>query len=488
MKKSFILSLLIATACLSVNAQTAEDALRYSRVFYSGTARFNGLSGASGAVGLDISTFATNPAGIGLYKNSEATITLAPAFSNTSSSYNGNNSSDFTGNMGLGNAGVVLNLNPLGKNSSGSVKSINVGIAFNRQNDFNNRIVIHGVNNTNSMMQGYVNTLNGSSEYIAPASLQDNYPFDIGLAYNTNLLGYDPVSKLYYCDAPVGGVIQDKTITTSGSMNELDLSVGGSLEDKLFLGMTLGISSINYVESSIYSETRADTSIHNFYSFNYRYDLHTRGTGVNLKLGLIYIPANWIRLGASIHTPTWYPNMRDEWYSSMRSTFSDSTNWSGAQDSPIGTYDYQMLTPFRAMGSLAFVFGRIGLISADYEYVDYSRARFNSTDDNFTDVNNQIKSSYQSWGTVRIGTEWKISNFRLRGGCAYYSDPYKSEQNKSDRIQVSGGIGYRGKHYFADLAYVWTKMNQDYYLYDLANPAPVTYKTSSLLATIGFRF
>ena len=488
MKKSFIITLLIILSCSLVNAQTAEDALRFSRVLYSGTARFNGLSGAFGAVGADFSSLATNPAGIGLYTASEMTFTIAPTVGSSFTSYNGSTASDNRVNFGIGNIGFIFNINPYAKNKNNVLRNVNIGIGFNRQNDFNNRVVIHGVNLKNSMMQSYANTMN--ERQIDTAQVQDSYPFDFGLAYGTNLVYFDKATKQYYCDAAFGGVIQDKTIDTYGSMNELDLSIGGNLNDQLYFGLTFGIPSINYYENSVYKETDAKDTIPNFISLDYRYNLHTRGTGINLKFGLIYKPADWFRIGASIHTPTWFPSMRDQWFSSMQSTFVDSLGWNSTQYSPIGTYDYRLTTPFRAMGSLAFIIGQYGLVSADYEYVNYSQARFNSVDDSYIDVNNQIKTSYKSWGNIRVGTEWRLFNFRIRGGFAYFSNPYQSKMNNSERYQVSGGVGYRAKHFFADLTYVWTKMDQSYYLYDptMVNPTAVTYNTNTLSTTIGLRF
>ena len=487
MKKSLIIIILMLSSYSIIYAQTAEDALRFSRVFYSGTARFNGLSGAFGAVGADFSTLATNPAGIGLYNKSEMTFTLAPTVGNSSTTYNGSSATDNRVNFGIGNFGFIFNINPYTKNKSGILKNVNVAIGFNRQNDFNNRVVIHGINMKNSMMQSYVNTMNATQ--IDPENVQASDPFDLGLAYGTNLVVFNNDTKKYYCDAAFGGVIQDKTIDTYGSMNELDFGIAANLSDKLYIGLTLGVPSISYYENSSYKENRVKDTIPNFISMNYRYDLHTRGTGINLKFGLIYKPVDWLRVGASVHTPTWYPNMRDQWFSSMQSSF-DTIAWNSTQYSPLGTYDYRLTTPFRAMGSLAFIIGQYGLVSADYEYVNYSQARFNSVDDSYIDVNNEIKGSYKSWGNIRVGTEWRVSNFRIRGGFAYFSNPYQANINNSERFQVSGGVGYRTNHFFVDVTYVWTKMDQNYYLYDptMVNPAAITYNTNTVLTTIGLRF
>jgi hypothetical protein len=487
MKKITIILLLFTVSASMILAQTAEDALRYSRVFYSGTARFNGLSGAFGALGADFSTLATNPAGIGLYKGSEGTFTIAPMVSYASSVYNGSVASDNRVNFGIGNFGVVFNINPYGKNKSGTVRSVNIGFGLNRQTDFNNRVIINGVNAKNSMMQSFANTLN---EHQTPeAFVQEDYPFDIGLAYATNLVYHDSATNKYYCDAAYGGVIQNKYINTYGSMNEFDFSFGANFNDRLFVGMTFGVPTINYYENSQYQEMRTKDTVPNFISLNYYTDLHTRGTGVNFKMGVIYKPAGWVRLGASVHTPTWYPSMHDQWSSSMNSVFTTS-EWNASAYSPLGNYDYRLTTPFRAMGSVAFIIGQYGLVSADYEYVNYSQARLNSDYDSYTDVNNQIISSYKSWGNLRFGTEWRVSDFRIRGGFAYFSNPYSGGTNNSERYQVSGGAGYRSKHFFTDVTYVWSRMNQEYYLYDpsMVNAATISNYTNTVYTTVGFRF
>lgn len=468
-------------------SQTAEDALRYSRIDFNGTARFTGLSGAFGGLGADFSTAATNPAGIGLYKGSEMSFTIAPHLGYSSTVYTNGNYTDSRGNFGIGNFGMVFSLNTSNDPKYGPLKNFNFGIGFNRQNDFNNRIRIQGPNLKNSLMQDYTNILNSTST--PPDMVDYYYPFDIGPAYNANLVFYDSATARYYCDAAYGGVMQEKTISTTGSINELEFAFAANLDEKLFLGLTLGIPTINYYEYNHYREYRISDTVPNFRSLDYYYDLRTRGTGVNVKLGAIYKPVDWFRFGASVHTPTWYPSMSDSWSSSMQSSF-DSTQWNNLVYSPLGYYDYKMTTPFRAMGSLAFIIGQYGVVGADYEFVNYGHARFRSSGDSYTEVNEQIKNSYQSYGNFRIGTEWRLQQLRLRAGAAYFSNPYRQGNSNMERIQFSGGIGYRSKSFFADFTYQYSKMKQSYYLYDpaMVEPAMITQYQHFFNTTVGFRF
>ena len=463
--------------------QSATDVLRYSRIFYSGTARFVGTGGAFGAVGADFSALAVNPAGIGLYQGSEFSMTIAPTIEGMRTDYLGQMNSNNNVNVGMGNMGFVFTFKPQVK--TGSFFNFNVGIGMNRQNDFNSSFSISGPNHSSSLMNVYTDKLNGTQ-----GASPSDYPFDIGPASDANLIYYDKNTTQYTSDQPHGGAFQSKQVDTYGSINEFDITMGGNIGDKLYFGLTFGIPFIRYIENSTYSENDNGDSIPYFKSMSYNYHLQTNGTGFVIKGGVIYRPLNWMRIGVAVHTPTWYTNMHDEWYSTTSSNFKDSTNWNNIVNSPVGDYNYYMRTPFRAIGSLAFVIGNFGLISAEYEYVNYSQGKLNSSDYAYTDVNNEVKSSFQSWGNIRVGTEWRITDFRIRAGGAYYSNPYTTSGVDGVRYTISGGVGYRIKHFYTDVTYQWAQSKEEYYLYNYAGmlPSTNTLTTSTVLTTIGFRF
>src|SRR5674536_391977 len=75
-----------------VIAQNVDDALRYSQSFYGGTARFMSMGGAFTALGGDISSLSQNPAGLGVFRSSEITLTPQLFHINTAASFNGLNS------------------------------------------------------------------------------------------------------------------------------------------------------------------------------------------------------------------------------------------------------------------------------------------------------------------------------------------------------------------------------------------------------------
>ena len=495
MKRQIIVFFLFLSAS-SLSAQNASDALRYSRILYGGSARFQGLGGAFGAVGADFSVTATNPAGIGLYKSAEMSFSPSLFINHSSSIFNDVTGVDNKANVGMGNLGIVFSI-PTNSTGNKGFRNFTVAFGINRQNDFNNRVVMEGNNTKSSILTDFSNILNSTPGGISPYSVNDQYPFDIGLAYGTDLIYADSASNSYLCDfdlAPQNqrAVYQRKSVSSHGSINEFDISFGANYEDKLYFGATIGIPFIRYFETSQYQEFRNDTSIHYFRSLTYDQALETHGTGINLKIGLIYRPANWVRIGAAVHTPTYFGNMRDSWNSQMTAEIAYEKNiiTTNYQESPLGSYDYQMMTPFRAIGSVAFIVGTYGLVSAEYEYANYNQARFYDSKSCYSDLNKEIQTKYSSPVNIRTGTEWRIRDFRVRGGFGYSGSPYKTGNKTGEKFLASGGLGYRGKYFFCDLAYVWSQTKDDYYFYDsaLVNPSKNVYTSHSVVATLGIRF
>ncbi|MCX6282022.1 MAG: hypothetical protein NTU51_08660 [Bacteroidetes bacterium] len=464
--------------------QTASDVLRYSRIYYSGTARFVGTGGAFGALGADFSALAVNPAGIGLFQGSEFSMTIAPSVEGVRTDYLTMQNTTNVMNVGMGNMGFVFTFKPQA-GTAGPFYNFNVAFGMNRQNDFNSSFFISGPNHNSSLLNVYTNKLNNT-----PGAIPSDYPFDIGPAFDASLIYWDPASKTYTSDQPHGGAYQSKEVRTYGSVNEFDISMGGNIGDKLYFGITFGVPFIRYYENSTYSEQNSGDTIPFLKSMYYDYHLETHGTGFVIKGGIIYRPVNAVRIGLAIHSPTWYASMHDHWYSTTSSYFKDSLQWNSVVNSPAGDYNYYMRTPFRAIGSLAFIIGQYGLVTAEYEYVNYSQGKLNSSGYGYTTVNDEIKSSFQSWGNIRVGTEWRIEDFRVRAGAGYYSNPYTTSGIDGVRYTISGGVGYRVKHFYADLTYQWAQSKEEYYLYNYAGmiPSTNTYTTSTVLTTIGFRF
>lgn len=460
-------------------AQNEVDALRYSMSSLGGTARYSSMGGAYGAIGADFSTLSNNPAGIALYRKNEFTFTPSIFTGKTESTYNGNTVEDMKYNFNISNFGMVYSFK--GSEKEGGWKGINFGFGLNRTSNFHNRISIEGDNHTTSMLDFYrVDAFGTSVDKLDVFSTR--LAFDVGLI--------DTISgdnTRYYSAFDGGGMLQRKNIETRGAMQEMVFSLGGNYSDQLYVGGTVGIPYIRYIETASYSEVDKTDTVANIKSFVTNEDIETRGTGINFKFGLIYKPFDWVRLGAAVHTPTFF-SMHDEWSNNIELVFNNG--FKGSASSPQGSFDYELTTPMRAIGSIAFVLNGYGIISADYEFVDYSEARLRSHDYKYFEENDNIQKEFTAQHNIRIGAEAALGMVSLRGGVALYGSPYKSGINDASSTSYTGGIGIMDKGYFLDLGYVYNTSKEDYYLYDpaLVNAAKNKKVTQSFLLTLGFKF
>jgi len=480
MKKIFQLAIGVVFLSNLAVAQNEVDALRYSQLNFSGgTARSSAMGGAFGALGGDFSTLSINPAGIGVYRRNEFTCT--PSFFNqrTTSNYTGNMLDDYKSNLNFSNVGIVLAY--YDENAKNDWKGIVFGFGYNRLNNFNNQIVMEGKNNNSSLLDIYLADAKAQG-----GDVQNFDQFGTKLAWDTYLLDTLPGGSLYHV-LPQHGEIQSKSVTTSGSTGETVFSLGGNYSDKLYMGATLGMPHIRYNEESTYQEKVDSNGVNGFKSYSLNQNLTTTGVGFNMKFGMIYKPVDWVRIGGAVHSPSYY-NMHDSWSSSMTSHFTTQTY---DETSPTGTFDYSLTTPMRAIGSLGFVIKKIGLIDADYEFVDYSAARLHSSQYDFLNENTAIRNKYTQANNFRIGTEWRFNPMSIRAGVAYYGTPYKKEVgNDGSRISYSAGFGFRDANFFMDFAYVYTMTTENYYFYDptLTSPSVNDSRSSSVLMTFGFKF
>ncbi len=464
-------------------AQNEVDALRYSQMFLGGTARYTSMGGAFGALGGDFSTLSLNPAGIGVYKASEFTFTPSIYNGKTESMYNETFRDDYKYNFNFGNIGVVYTYYSKNKFSDdeGGWKNAQFGFGINRQNNFNNRIFIEGSNAENSLLDQYVGLANGTY-------YNNLDPFSTQLAFNTWLLDTLNGPDDFYSPISNGGVLQRKVITTKGSMNEMVISLGGNYNDRLYIGATLGLPFLHYKQSSDYTEFDDADTIADIESYTVHDEFTTNGSGINFKFGLIFRAANWFRLGAAVHSPTYYYTMDESYKSRIDSYWDDGDHY---YDGSEGNFDYTLTTPMRAIGSVAFVIGKAGIISADYEYINYSDARLRADwEDVFADQNLAIRENYKEANNIRVGTEWRFQPFSFRAGYAMYGNPFSTEINTEERTSVSFGFGFRQKQYFIDLAYLMTTYSDDYYIYDpyFVSPAKNDYTQNAVMLTMGFRY
>lgn len=484
-----ISTLVTATAAFDATAQNEVDALRYSRSSILGTARYSAMGGAFGALGGDMSAIHANPAGIGVFSRSTGSVSLGIFSAATNANYLGLESSDVKMNANIGNAGFVARFKrKRGQEKQWAWKAFHLGVSYNRTANFHKRTAVMGVNTNSSVVDGWVNQLNNEGIHyadipsdIAPGSLLSS----AYMGWGTFLIDTLPGSVNTYTRnvAPFYGQMQQVKETTKGAMGEIALAFGGNFGNALYIGTTIGIPRLDYEMVRTYTESDVQDTIHNFSSLSKTDYLKAKGNGFNIKFGMIYRPVQWLRVGAAIHSPTWFEI--DETFSSSVSSNLESA---GQYTLPTatGVFDYRLQTPFRAIGSLAFVVGKIGLISADYEYVNYALAQLSSRNYSFDSENTNVKNRLHWAGNIRVGTEWRINMVSLRGGFAINGNPYTGGYSL-DNTRYSLGAGLRLKHFFVDLTYNLHRQANLYQMYDTYFADAVT-MNHGVITTVGFRF
>ena len=479
MKKLVFFSLIAGIISMQGYAQNEIDALRYSRLNYSGSARFVSMGGAFGALGADFTTLSHNPAGIGLYRSSEISFTPSIFIGRTEATLNGNFRDDSRYNFNLGNVGIVMAYTPTLKNPNTLWKNVQFGFGLNRMANFNNRVNIESNNMVSSYLTSYV-------DYAYGVHPDDLSAFDTQLAYDTELLFVeDSATWRYNIDKPDGGVNQRKSIESKGSVNEMVFTLGANYNDKLYIGATVGIPSIRYIENTTYTETALADDETVFNSMTRTDYLETSGTGLNFKFGLIFRANDCLRLGGAVHTPTFYSSMSDDYGATLKSKYDNGYT---ATASAKGVYDYELTTPLRALGSIGFILGKAGVISADYEYVDYTTARLRAPDYDFFNENENIRNIYQEAHNLRFGTEWRYGSVNFRGGYGISANPYIYGTNSAINT-YSAGIGFREKSFYLDLAWAGSQFDDEYYLYNgLVNAAKSTTFHNKFMMTIGIKY
>ncbi|MDP5097278.1 MAG: outer membrane protein transport protein, partial [Flavobacterium sp.] len=185
--------------------------------------------------------------------------------------------------------------------------------------------------------------------------------------------------------------------------------------------------------------------------------LSTYGSGFSFNLGAIYKATESLRLGASYESPTWY-NLNDELvqdlytYDNVNVALGDENRYYG---SPIFVFPtYRLRTPSKITGSATYIFNKKGLISIDVAQKDYSNTEFKNTNqNNFRDLNSQMNTALNNAYEIRIGGEYKIKQFSIRGGYRFEESPYKADYAMGDLTAYSAGLGYNFGENRIDLSY-----------------------------------
>jgi hypothetical protein len=456
----------------AIFAQNVDDALRYSQIFYGGTARFLSLGGAFTALGGDLSTYSQNPAGIGVFRSSEMSITPQLSYNKTETQFNGY-SSDYLYNFNLNQAGFVTNL--IKTNSETGLVTLNFGYSFNKTNNFHQSVMIDGISNSSSLADYWAQNSEGT--YFEDLEGAEGIAYDTWIIDTLRNAGASSYGTVFsnYGDNPgsVYGQRIRKFGVSEGYTGEHAISIGGNYANKIIFGVTFGINTIQYTAHTEHLESTEIDLPSKFKNFTYADYLDNSGTGFSFKAGAIIKPVEYLRIGLAFHTPTWY-NIDEYYYDNITSAFTDGGKYEASNDPLV--YSYKLATPFRALAGVAVQIQKIALLSFDYEFVDYSSAKFSQAGDgyNYSEKNRAIKESLKAANNLRAGGELRLNKLYLRGGYGYYGKAFKQgDVNQNlDYRSLSCGIGYREQNISVDFAYTNFKYSQASILYPLDDSYP----------------
>ena len=517
--KYLIIPLVCIFSITTLSAQSLYDALQFSTIESASTARMAGIGGGMSALGGEFSVINVNPAGLAIYRSSEFSLTpslnfkkseglLASGRENEENDVFGRNKTAFS----FSNLGVVLNSKPRGK-----WKTSNLAIGYNRIADFKESFFFSG-QSAGSMADQFLELATGDNGLGIPAGELDD--FLAGPAFDASAIGQflDEEDNLRYfndfVDFPNAIIERELSIERLGSISELSISFAGNLRNKLLLGGSLGVPLLNFIQVREYEEfdigpdggTVNGGNVDFFESLRFTDTLSTEGVGINAKFGMIYWPTAKIRVGAAIHTPTFY-TLTDFYDTTVEYTVTEFNSEINEEETtsrlglPFETrfIDYGFRTPWRYIGSAGLIIPGLGLLSAEVEYVDYSGSKYNLNKEGNSSfdvergekVNDEINTRLTSAVNVRVGAEYMIKRFLVRAGYNWLGANQTSTNDRRSRISL--GTGYRANQFYLDLAYVRGSNQSSYTPYTLEQRnaeqrVARNLTTNKVLFTFGYRF
>lgn len=511
--KHIVLSAFISTVYWgAAQAQSVDDALILSKEDITGSARMRGMGNAQTALGGDVSSLNGNPAGLGYFSRSDASITFNYLNNTNKTDFGNVNSTSKKDNFGIDQAGIVFHFPSSGYNRSGW-QNFNVGISYNKTQNYNNRLTYEGNNNSSSIVNGLTDLMSGSFE-------ADFVNSNIVEKFGDPTKGYFPLA------IENGDKNQYNDIITKGEKAKTSFGFGANYNNVFYIGATLGLTSYKYEKHSSFIEngwtknrgeiladnpnsTYADPSHPNYdfaeasYELFDNFDQYTEGSGIDVKLGMILKPTTDWNFGLTITTPTW-TSIKDDtraytdvyFYDNATITDPFSSYESDYYDSGL---DLNMTTPWKfALGATKF-FNR-GLITADVEYVTYNSIRYSSANsypsNRYDDVNADIKNNLQGAFNFKIGGEYLFSNvISGRAGFNYFGNPYQYADDSN--LNGSLGVGFRlSNSTYLDLAvvhqvnsYKEAPYTMDETFWGVSSPiASISNNRTSALLTFGVKF
>ncbi|WP_207423646.1 OmpP1/FadL family transporter [Desertivirga brevis] len=496
--------LVLLIALLAIKGETyaqgyATDALRFSQYEFGSTARIKALGNAQTAMGGDLSSISGNPAGLGLYTKSEFAFTPELMNYNTTSTYFNQSTDASRGQIGISNVGAVfaIKLNKFkGQDLKKGALSLNFGIGYSKTANFGNKILFSGINNQNSIANFYAdlgNSAGGTS--LEAGSLPD-------AAFESNLINYNNTYRAITNPNPT----QEETIIRKGAQSEFNLAAGLNVGNKLYFGAAVGILGLNYSSDNTFTETGTLSysdprgNYQENYANNYYQRFEFKGTGVNAKFGMIFRPSKFLRLGANIQSPNWY-TIDDNYSESLRTRLTNNPYFTDqevrSQNQQFPTYTYNLRTPAKLSLGAALLSGKIGFITGDVDFIDYSSMELSQPDSyisgELAEDNRYIVNNYKNAINYRLGAELKAGpQFMLRAGYGVTGSPMENSVQDLEIKTYSFGGGYRAGNLSLDVAFINNTRNSSlspYLLDSGVNPVATSKNVKNgVFITLATRF
>ena len=459
MKK--ILILIVAAAIpLAATAQNWQDARYFTENNYLGTARTLGMGNAVTAIGGDPGAIGFNPAGSAVAGFSQVVISPGLTFSVTNAA--GVKAPGSSSPVGLGDAvrssygrmtlpnfGVIFTLDS-GRRTG--LKRNAFGLVLNVTNNYTGRILGAGVNDDNSYAaalatsaEGYSEEVLGSESWWYDGNDLSRIPKWVDMAgYRSGMFNgipdpgattqrYQAVTELRdaagncWVAAPL---YQKYGQQTYGSKYDMLFNWAGNFNDKFYIGVNVGVTTLSYAMSEYFQEmpdnpdefpeiVYTDGSRARFNSLQMKHNYSLRGAGVYFKAGFLWRPVGGLRIAAAIQTPTLMSY-------TARQAYSGEVKLTGKSIAPSTTptdeWSFGMSQPMRLNAGVAYSIGQMAVISADYEMVNYRQIRYRGSDSAYTpsyleDANLDIQDALGLSHQIRLGVEVKpLPALAIRAG------------------------------------------------------------------------
>ena len=543
MKSKYIFFAVSLFAALSANAQETYENAKLAGEDLNGTARYVGMGGAMEALGADISTIGSNPAGIGLFRHSNVSLSAGLLMQSDGKEFSNGKKT----NLSFDQIGGVYTTR------TGQKSFLNFGFNYHKSKNFDYILNAAGsLNGSSQNKQSYIKGLLGDENSGGFFVRKDKNGKNVGYVDATPPSPSTPpnvaytwsqIDDLYWNSLIPGstgtynyekatGYTLDRAHT--GYIGNYDFAVSGNLNDRVYLGLTFGMKDVNYKGYSEYRE-----NFNNVGGVLVRDERKVTGSGFDITAGVIVRPVaeSPFRIGAYVKSPTWYDL-----------TTSNTTGLVYAQGTKnkesyiSNSYDFKMWTPWKFGFSLGHTIGNNIALGATYEYENYANINSRVNNGGYYDyyydqyyessipdknMNAHTKEVLKGVSTLKLGVEYKpVSNVALRMGYNYVGAKYANNGQKDPGLTSFGtsyssttdytnwgeinrftlGVGYQVKKFNIDLAYQYSAQKGSFAPFsnvrditytsgttkitesNIASNTDVKNNRSQLLLTLGYRF